>query len=367
MGHFNTPPSSVKFKGLVGVNAHVRSNEGVPGAIALLVEEELYIPAGISCLDGGAGVANGSVPLCSLGLLKPFDDVRSTEVAQGGLVLGLAHLDHSDDVALEVPAMDEQEQLCTREPAVNQQVAKAEALNDGSPEHLDGVGNFGLKHLLLTGVDFLVLAALLAVLGILLLLGKPLWFTGILAALCLYCGIHHQLSLAVSVAEEHGLDAHDALHRSVRKHLPKPLSLHASFRKVSVIEDDTTGISFCVSPAADEPNELAVDGVDNATPVDTAIVHQAIERVLLAGEEFAQGTVGVVRRYLHGEERQHNKQLHQLNEGELAVRILKRTHRFGLYDEPFHHVVYRVDCPAGVVVLEKVFEFRDYLSIFVHG
>ena len=63
-------------------------------------------------------------------------------------------------------------------------------------------------------------------------------------------------------------------------------------------------ISFCVSPAADEPNELAVDGVDNATPVDTAIVHQAIERVLLAGEEFAQGTVGVVRRCLHGEERQ---------------------------------------------------------------
>ena len=260
------------------------------------------------------------------------------------LGIGLVDADDKDCVALEVPAMDELEQLCIREPAVNQQVVKAETLNDGSPEHLDGVGNFGLKHILLTGVDFLVLAAL-----------------------CLYGGIHHQLSLAVSVAEEHGLEAQDALHHSVRKYLPKPLSLHASFRKVSVIEDDTTGISFCVSPAADEPNELAVDGVDNATPVDTAIVHQAIERVLLAGEEFAQGTVGVVRRCLHGEERQHNKQLHQLNEGELAVRILNRTHRFGLYDEPFHHVVYRVDCPAGVVVLEKVFELRDYLSIFVHG
>lgn len=65
-------------------------------------------------------------------------------------------------------------------PAVNQQVVKAETLNDGSPEHLDGVGHFGLKHLLLTGVDSLVLAALLAVLGILLLLCKPL---GLLASL----------------------------------------------------------------------------------------------------------------------------------------------------------------------------------------
>ena len=49
-------------------------------------------------------------------------------------------------------------------------------------------------------------------------------------------------------------------------------------------------------PAADEPDELTVNGVDNAAPVDTPVIHQAIERVLLAGEQLAKGAVGIVRR-----------------------------------------------------------------------
>lgn len=53
----------------------------------------------------------------------------------------------------------------------------------------------------------------------------------------------------------------------------------------------------------------------------------------LAGEQLAKGAVGIVRWCLDGEEREQDKQFHQLNEGELAVRILNRTHRFGLYDE----------------------------------
>ena len=88
---------------------------------------------------------------------------------------------------------------------------------------------------------------------------------------------------------------------------------------------------------------------------------------LLVEEELAKGAVGIVRRRLDGEEREQDKQFHQLNEGELAVRILNRTNRFSLDDEPVHHSVYRIDCLAGVIMFEKVFEFRNYLSIFVHG
>ena len=106
--------------------------------------------------------------------------------------------------------------------------------------------------------------------------------------------------------------------------------------------------------SADQPDELAVDGVDDAAPVDTPVIHQAIERVLLAGEQLAKGAVGIVRRCLDGEERMQYQQFHQLNEGELAVRILNRTHRFGLYDELIHHVAYRIDCLTGVIMFKKI-------------
>lgn len=367
MSHFDTPSSGIKFESPLGVNAHIRRDEGVPGTVALLVEEELDIHSGILGLDGGAGVANGAVSLGGLGFLEPFDDVPGTEVAQSRLIFGLAHLDHPDEVALEVPAVDELEQFSTREPAVNQQVVKADTLDDGSADHLDGVGNLGLEHLLLASIDLLLLVALLAILGGLLLLGKPLWFAGILAGLCLYGGIHHQLGLAVRIAEEHGLEAQDTLHRSVRKHLPKALGPVPPLGEVGVIEDKATGSIFGICPAADKADQLAVDGMDKTTPVDATVIHQAVERVLLAGKQLAEGAVSIVRRCLDGEERIQDEQSHQLDEGELAVRILNRTHRFGLYDEPAHLFVYRVDRLTGVIMSEKVFEFRNYLSIFVHG
>lgn len=307
------------------------------------------------------------VPLGGLGPLKPFDDVRSTEVAQSGLVLGLAHLDHPDEVAFEVTAVDELEQFCAGEPAVDQKIIESDSLNDGPAEHLDGIGNLGLEHFLFADVDLLILATLLAILSGLLFLGKPLWLVGILAGLGLYGGVQHQLRLAVRIAEEHGLKAQDAFHHRVRKHLSKALSLASALRKVGVIQDETARGTLGISPAADKTDQLAVDRVKEAAPVNTSVIHQAIERVLLAGEQLAKGAVGIGRRSLDGKERIQNEQFHQLNEGELAVRILDRSHRFCLYDEPFHHVVYRVDCPAGVVVLEIIFEFRDYLSIFVHG
>ena len=224
------------LKSLLGVNAHIRRDEGISGTAALLVEEELDIHTGIFGLDGGAGVANGAVSLGGLSFLEPLDDVRGAQVAQGGLVLGLPHLNHTDEMTLEVTTMDELEQFCTGEPAIDQQVFETDSLHDGPADHLNGVGNLGLEHLLLAGVDFLLLAALFIVLGSLLLLGKPQWFTGILAGLCLYGGIHHQLGLTVCIAEEHGFEAQDALHRRVRKHLSKALGLVPSLGKVGIIK-----------------------------------------------------------------------------------------------------------------------------------
>ncbi|MBQ6197994.1 MAG: hypothetical protein IJK44_02000 [Bacteroidales bacterium] len=52
MSHFNTPSSGIKFKSPFGINAHIRRDEGVPGAVALLVKEDLSIHAGILGLAG---------------------------------------------------------------------------------------------------------------------------------------------------------------------------------------------------------------------------------------------------------------------------------------------------------------------------
>lgn len=59
----------------------------------------------------------------------------------------------------------------------------------------------------------------------------------------------------------------------MRKHLSKAFRLHPTFGEVGVVKDDTTGISLCISPAADQADELAVDGVDDAMPVDTSVIH----------------------------------------------------------------------------------------------
>ena len=79
------------------------------------------------------------------------------------------------------------------------------------------------------------------VLGSLLFLCKSQWLIGILAGLCLYCSIHHQLRLAVGVAEEHGLETQDAFHCSMRKHPSKAYCLHSPFRKVGIVKVGTTG------------------------------------------------------------------------------------------------------------------------------
>ena len=74
--------------------------------------------------------------------------------------------------------------------------------------------------------------------------------------------------------------------------------------------------------AADEANQLVVDGVEYAFPINAPIIHQTEKRVFLAGKQLAKGAVRIVRRCLDGEERLQDEQFHQLDEGELAVRIL---------------------------------------------
>ncbi len=367
MSHLYNPSSGVKFESFSGIDARICGYEGVPGAIALPVVEQHHVHSGIAGLDGCVMVSDGTGILDSLGFHKLIDDVRGGKLADGTVVFGLSHLDHTDEIALEVTAVDELEQFRAGEPTVNKEIVEADALHDGPAYHLDCVRNFALRHFGLSGVYLFVLGAFFCVLCSLLLFGKPLWPLLVLAGLCLYGVVKHKLSFAVSVAQEHGLEAENALHSSVGEHFPEALGLHSAFRKVGIVNDETTNGILGVSPAADFADKLAVDGIYEASPVDAPVIHKTVEHILLAGEKLAESAVRIIGSILHGEEREQDEQFHHLDEGELAVRILNRTDHFGLYGEAIHHCCYALYCLAGIIVFEKALEFADYLSIFVHG
>ena len=83
------------------------------------------------------------------------------------------------------------------------------------------------------------------------------------------------------------------------KHLSKAFRFVSPFGKVGIIKDDATGKPFDVSPATDEGGQLPTDGVSNTAPVNTSVIHDAIERVLLAGEQLAKSAALIVGRCLH--------------------------------------------------------------------
>lgn len=183
MRHLDDPSSGVEPEGLLGVDPGVRGYEGVPGAVALPVEEQNHVHSGIAGLDGGIVVSDGARILDCLGFDEPPDDVRSGKIADGGVVFGLAHLNHANEIALEVAAVDEPEQFGAGEPAVNKKIVEADAFRDGPAYHPDCVRNLALRRLGLPYVHFLIHGAILCVLRRLLLPCKALRSVHVLAGL----------------------------------------------------------------------------------------------------------------------------------------------------------------------------------------
>lgn len=151
------------------------------------------------------------------------------------------------------------------------------------------------------------------------------------------------------------------------EHFPESLGFHPALGKVGIVDDETTNSFLCVNPATYLSDELSVDGVYEASPINASVIHKAVEHILLAGEQLAETAARVIGGILHGEEREQDEQFHHLDEGELAVRILNRTDHSGLYGEAIHHCCYALYCLAGIIVFEKTLEFPDYLSNFVYG
>ena len=100
------------------------------------------------------------------------------------------------------------------------------------------------------------------------------------------------------------------------------LCLEAGLRKVCIIDDDALHIRFCCCLAAHTRIQLSENRVDYTSPIDVAVVHEAIEHILIACKQFAECRGRIIGSILHREEREEHKQLQHLKAGELAVRIL---------------------------------------------
>ena len=107
MSHLNNPSSGVKPEGFLGVNTRICGYQCIPGAVTLSEEEQHHIHSGIAGFDGGIMVSDGGRILDGFELYELLDDVRGGKTSDVGAVFGFTHLDHSDEVALEMTAVEE--------------------------------------------------------------------------------------------------------------------------------------------------------------------------------------------------------------------------------------------------------------------
>ena len=223
MSHFYNPSSGVKSEGFLGVDVRICGYQGIPRTMPPPIEKQHYIQSSVGGLDGGVMVSDGSCIFDGLGLHEFVDDVMSGKSTDSGVVFGHTHLGHIDEIALEMAAVDEPEQFRTGVPAVNKKVVKANAFRDGPAYYSDDVYYLALHHFGLSDIHFLDISTFLCVLCGPLLFGKALWLVLVLANLCLYGAIKHELRPAVRVADEHSLEFENALHSGMGKHLSEPL------------------------------------------------------------------------------------------------------------------------------------------------
>ena len=120
-------------------NREIRCEQSIPMPIpASLREEQAH---GGTCklhVYGAVGALKRPVVLGKSLLLELLDNLVGCQVAPLGMILGLAKFDHTYQVALDVAAGNQANEVCTGKPAVNEQIVETDAALDGILHHLNG-------------------------------------------------------------------------------------------------------------------------------------------------------------------------------------------------------------------------------------
>ena len=172
MSHFDNPSSWIKSEGFFCIKFKIRGKQSIPIAVLTSsVEEQTDLNAGDFSRDSCCVVTDWAAILYALGFLESLDKLRRCLVSKICLILGLAHLYHSDKVASKVPWDYELQKLRAGKPAVNKKIIETYALYDWAFEHTDGRLNLTCKILSATPGNTLILWVFLAVASFRLFLG----------------------------------------------------------------------------------------------------------------------------------------------------------------------------------------------------
>lgn len=237
ISHLGSPAVSVRPVRFEKTEREIRCEQSVPMPIpASLREEQTHSGSGKLHVDGAVGTSERSVMLGESLLLEFLDNPVGCKVSPLGMILGIAHLDHTYQVALDVAAGNQADEVCTGKPAVNEQIVESDAALDGVLHHLDGL--FNLRHRVLPDAFLDSLSAMiLAVSGFALLVRQPLLLVRLAALLAMKREIEEQLTHAIAQKQRQTFVAKDGLVLKVREHLADEFTLTSALWSVSVIDD----------------------------------------------------------------------------------------------------------------------------------
>ena len=288
ISYLGSPAGSVRPVCFEKAEREIRCEQSIPMPIpASLREEQAY---GGTCklhVNGAVATSERSVMLGESLFLELLDDLVGCQVAPFGVVLGLAQLDHANQMTLDVAAGNQTNEVCTGKPTVNEQIVESDAALDGILHHLNGLFNLRHRVLLDAFLDSLS-AMILAVSGFALPVRQPLFLVWITAFFAMKREIEKQLAHAITQKQRQAFVAEDTLMLDMREHLANKLTLTSALWSVSVIDnqaDRLVMLSLCA--AADLTQQLEVHRIQQFAPLDITIIHKTIEHVLLTTEQAA--------------------------------------------------------------------------------
>ena len=286
--HLGSPSHGVCTICLEEAEREVRGEQSVPLPLpATLREKETY---GSSCkLDINRAVSALQCPVV-LGkplLLESFDNLVSRQVTPLSVILGLAQFDHAQQMALDVAAGNQTDEVCTGKPAVNQQIVETDATLDGILHHLDGL--VGLLHGVLLDA---LLNALASIVGretlTALFVRQPLLLIGLPTLLSVKREIKEQLAQPVAQQKRQTLVAQDALVLKVRENLADELTLATALRSIRIIDNQADRLVMRrLRTTADLTHQLEIHRIEQLAPLNVTIIHKTIEHVFLTTEQAA--------------------------------------------------------------------------------
>ena len=286
--HLCSPSHGVGTVCLEEAEREVCGKQSVPLSLpATLREEQTHGGSRKLLVNGAVRALQHSVVLGKPFLLELLDNLVGRQVTPLGVVLGLAQLDHAQQVALDVTAGNQANEVSTGKPAVNEQIVEADTPLDGILHHLSGL--IGLLHGVLLDALLDTLASIVGREALAaLLVREPLLLVGLPAFFSVKREVKEQLTQPVAQQQRQALIAKDALVLNMREDLADELTPATALRSVDIIDNQTDRLVMrSLRATADLAEQLEVHRIEQLAPLNVAIIHKTIEHVLLTTEQAA--------------------------------------------------------------------------------